>query len=66
MASRQHDAGQGSRPGQGTREPSGAARSEQETDPAQEWGGRESQGKAIARGGKEKGHVEGATEQPPA
>lgn len=32
----------------------------QETTRAQEWGGREDQGKAIARGGKEDGHVPGA------
>lgn len=32
----------------------------QETTRAQEWGGREDQGKAIARGGKEGGHVPGA------
>lgn len=32
----------------------------QETTRAQEWGGREDQGKAIARGGKEGGHVLGA------
>lgn len=32
----------------------------QETTRAQEWGGREDQGKAIARGGKEEGSVPGA------
>ncbi|MBX9581271.1 MAG: hypothetical protein K2X87_13260 [Gemmataceae bacterium] len=32
----------------------------QETTRAQEWGGREDHGKAIARGGKDDGHVPGA------
>ena len=32
----------------------------QETTRAQEWGGREDQGKAIARGGKEHGPAPGA------
>ncbi|MBX9624623.1 MAG: hypothetical protein K2X82_12515 [Gemmataceae bacterium] len=32
----------------------------QETTRAQEWGGREDQGKAIARGGKESGPAPGA------
>ena len=37
----------------------------QETQPAEEWGSRQSQATGIARGGKEHGPVEGATEQKP-
>lgn len=40
-------------------------RQKDETQPAQEWGERIATGKAIARGGKSKGHVPGATEQRP-
>lgn len=34
-----------------------------DTEPAQEWGTRLDQGRAIHRGGKTDGHVPGATEQ---
>jgi hypothetical protein len=45
--------------------PVAVAWSEAEVDNAQEWGMGLSHGRAIARGGKSDGFVEGATEQEP-
>jgi hypothetical protein len=45
--------------------PTRVAWSEPEVDNAQEWGTGLHHGRAIARGGKSQGFVEGATEQSP-